>query len=129
MTIDPNNQVLRLRKKHAPGGHTQPDATLAVDFQYLHPDVVAFAQLVADLLDALLTNLGNVYEPILAGQDVDEGAELIHQAHQLDPLNYKTSLMVAVVLLSEGRLKEASVYFRLSFKQATGESAQPIVVS
>ncbi|MDH3746870.1 MAG: hypothetical protein OER97_01590 [Gammaproteobacteria bacterium] len=25
MTIDPNNQVLRLRKKHAPGGHIQPD--------------------------------------------------------------------------------------------------------
>jgi len=26
VTIDPNNQVLRLRKKHAPGGHSQPDA-------------------------------------------------------------------------------------------------------
>lgn len=27
MTIDPNNQVLRLRKKHAPGRHTRPDAS------------------------------------------------------------------------------------------------------
>lgn len=27
MAIDPNKQVLRLRKKHAPGSHTRPDAS------------------------------------------------------------------------------------------------------
>src|SRR4029450_1857895 len=62
--------------------HAEPHAALAVDFEDLHADHVAFAQLVADTLDALVGDLRDVHEAVLAGQDLDECAE-VHQPHDL----------------------------------------------
>ncbi len=53
---------------------------------------------------------------------LEEGSEMMHKAHQLDPLNGEISSSLGEVLVMEGRLKEASVYFRLSSEQTGGES-------
>src|SRR5689334_16923525 len=62
--------------------HGQADAALAVHFQHLHADHVAFLELVADALDALVRDLRDVHQAIAAREDRDEGAE-VHQAHHL----------------------------------------------
>jgi len=57
----------------------------------------------------------------------EEGARIAHKAHQLDPLNYLASGNLARVYLLEGKLKEASIYFRLALEQRTGmSSGQPV---
>src|SRR5690606_11959064 len=56
--------------------HRQADAALLVDFQHLDLDDVAFLELVGDLLDALVGDLGDVDQAVLAGGDGDEGAEV-----------------------------------------------------
>ena len=53
---------------------------------------------------------------------LEEGSEMMYKAHQLDPLNGEISDWLGMVFVMEGRLKEASVYFRLSSEQAAGES-------
>src|SRR5450432_1866449 len=60
------------------GLHRQADAALLVDFEHLDLDDVAFLELVGNLLDALVGNLRDVDEAVLARQDGDERAE-IHQ--------------------------------------------------
>src|SRR5207247_6625789 len=54
---------------------TQPDA-VAVDFDHLHQDLLAFLDLVLDLLDAVLGDLGDVQQPLQAGKDLHEGSEV-----------------------------------------------------
>ena len=56
--------------------HAQADTALTIHFQDLHANHVTFFQGIADFLDPLVRNLGNVYEAILARQDFDESAEL-----------------------------------------------------
>src|SRR5690606_15842455 len=58
------------------GLHGQADATLLVHFQHLDLHGVAFLELVGDLLDALVGNLRDVHQAVLAGGDGDEGAEV-----------------------------------------------------
>ncbi len=62
--------------------HGQAHATLTVDFEHLHAHHIAFLQLVADALDALVGDLRDVHEAVAARQDRDERTE-VHQARDL----------------------------------------------
>jgi hypothetical protein len=62
----------------------QADAALLVDFQHLDLDDVAFLELVGDLLDALVGDLRDVHQAVLARGDGDERAEV----HQLGDLAF-----------------------------------------
>ena len=48
---------------------------------------MTFAQLIADVFHPFLANLGDVHEAVLAGQDIDEGAEIHEFGHPafIDP--------------------------------------------
>src|SRR5437867_1104299 len=58
----------------------QPDA-VAVHLDHLHQDLFALANLILDLLDAVLGDLGDVQESLDAGQDFDERAEVRDARH------------------------------------------------
>lgn len=62
--------------------HAEANAALPVDLEHLDPNDVAFAELVADVLDALLGNLRDMHETVAARQDRDESAE-VHQPGDL----------------------------------------------
>src|SRR5690348_2815832 len=62
--------------------HRQTDSSLTVDLQHFHADDVAFLQLVADTLHALVGDLRDVHQAVAARQDGDERAE-VHQARDL----------------------------------------------
>ena len=70
--------------------HAQADAALPVDLEHLHAHDVAFLELVADALDALVGDLRDVHQAVLARQDRDERAE-VHEARDLafvDPADF-----------------------------------------
>jgi len=52
---------------------------------------------------------------------IEEGAEMIRKAHQLNPLDTGTLDRLEIVLVIEEKFKEASVYFRLSAERGAGE--------
>src|SRR5690606_27503059 len=56
--------------------HRQLDATTVVDVENQDFDFLAFLQDVGDLVDALVADLRDVHQTVLARQDVDEGAEV-----------------------------------------------------
>ena len=56
--------------------HGQLDATLFVRLQHLDLDDLALGQVVRDLLDALVGDLADVQQAILAGQQVDQSTEV-----------------------------------------------------
>ena len=56
--------------------HGQLDATLLIRFHDLDLDDLAFGQVVADLFHPLMGNLADVQQTVLAGQQVDQGAEV-----------------------------------------------------
>src|SRR6185437_17167275 len=58
--------------------HGQADAPLTVDFEHLHAHHISLLELVAHSLDALVGDLGDVYEPVTSGEDGDERAK-VHQ--------------------------------------------------
>src|SRR5690606_12829299 len=62
--------------------HAEADAALLVDLEHLHLDHIAFLELVADLLDALVGDLRDVHQAIATRQDGDERAE-VHQLRHL----------------------------------------------
>src|SRR5688572_8969577 len=82
------------------GLHRQADAALLVDFQHLDLDHVAFLELVRDLLDALVGDLRDVHQAVLARQDGDERTEV----HDLGDLAFvdATGLDVRGDLLDAG---------------------------
>src|SRR5205807_3296587 len=53
-----------------------------LDRKHLHQHLIAQLEFVADVADALLSNLADVKQPIRAGKDLDKGAEF-GQAHDL----------------------------------------------
>src|SRR2546422_8006838 len=55
---------------------------IALDRKHLHQHLIAQLEFVADVADALLSNLADVKQPIRAGKDLDKGAEF-GQAHDL----------------------------------------------
>ena len=61
------------------GAPREVDAALAVDFDDHDLDLVADADLVLDAGDAVIGEFGDVDEAVLAGQDLDERAE-VHDA-------------------------------------------------
>src|SRR5690606_19283190 len=61
----------RTRSSRVDVAHAQTNAPLTIDFQHFHADHVAFLELVADALHALIGNLRDVHEAVLAGQDRD----------------------------------------------------------
>src|SRR5580704_6599469 len=60
--------------------HGESHAALPVDLEYFHAHDIAFLELVAHPLDALVGDLRDMHQAVTAGQDGDEGAE-IHQAY------------------------------------------------
>src|SRR6201999_2935929 len=56
--------------------HGQADPSLTVDFEHLHAHHVAFLELVADTLDALVGDLRDVDQAIATRKDRHEGAEV-----------------------------------------------------
>src|SRR6185437_4460724 len=62
--------------------HRETDPALAVDLQHFHADDIAFLQLVAHALDALVGDLRDVHQAVAARQDGHEGTE-VHQACHL----------------------------------------------
>src|SRR5688572_139237 len=56
--------------------HTETYTALFVHFQHFHLYRVTLRELVADIGDALLADLRDVHQPILAGQYGDEGAKI-----------------------------------------------------
>ncbi len=66
--------------------HGESDATLTVHFEDLDLHFIAFCQLVADFLDALVGDLRDVYEAIFARQNRDECTE-VHQSSDLAIVN------------------------------------------
>jgi hypothetical protein len=71
--------IKKYPNRRVDAAHRQAHAALAIDFQHLHAHHVAFLELVADALDALLGDLRDVHQAIATRQDGDERAE-IHQA-------------------------------------------------
>ena len=69
------------------GLHTQANAPLLVDFEHFHSHTVAFFELVTDILDPLLRDLRDMYQPVLARQNRDKGAE-VHQLRNLAIVNH-----------------------------------------
>src|SRR5690606_24003124 len=70
------------RGRSADVAHAEADATLTVDLEHLDLDDIAFLKLVADPLHALVGDLRDVHEAVLARQNRDEGSE-VHQANHL----------------------------------------------
>src|SRR5262245_55530680 len=66
--------------------HAQADPTLAVHLQHLDLHDVAFLELVADALHALVRDLRDVHETVAARQDRDERTE-VHEPHDLTFVN------------------------------------------
>ena len=58
--------------------HAESYAALAIDFEHLDANFVAFAELVADFLDSLGRNLRNVHEAIASRQNGYERTK-VHQ--------------------------------------------------
>src|SRR6187455_246010 len=56
--------------------HRQLDAALLVGLEDLDANDLAFLQVVGDLLDALVRDLADVEQAVLAGQQVDQRAEV-----------------------------------------------------
>src|SRR3990167_2663152 len=56
--------------------HGQLDAALFIRLQHLDLDDLALGQVIGDLLHALMGDLADVQQAVLAGQQVDEGAEV-----------------------------------------------------
>src|SRR5689334_655717 len=54
---------------------------VAFERQNLHQDLVALVQLVAHLLDAALRDFGDMQQPVRAGEDFDERAEIDDPHH------------------------------------------------
>ena len=54
---------------------------MAVHLEHLDADVVALGELVGNALDALIGDLRDVHEPVPAGEDVHEGAEVHELNH------------------------------------------------
>src|ERR1700722_14748335 len=75
-----NHQITRLRGVDV--SHRQAHASLAIDFEHLHAHHVAFLELVADALDALLGDLRDMHQTVAARQDGHERAE-VHQPRDL----------------------------------------------
>src|SRR5690606_5682354 len=70
-----------LRALHAGGTlgqrlHGQLDAALLVGLQHLHAHHLAFLEVVVHVLHALVGDLADVQQTVLAGQQVDQGAEV-----------------------------------------------------
>ena len=62
--------------------HGQLDAAFFVGFQNLDFDDLAFAQVVGHFLDALMSDLTDVQQTVLARQQVDQGAEVQDLGHR-----------------------------------------------
>ena len=58
------------------------DPAHVIDFDHLHRDGVSNADLILDLVDSMIGQFGDVNEPLLGGEDFDEGAEG-HEANHL----------------------------------------------
>ena len=56
--------------------HGQLDAALVVGFEHLDAHDLAFGQEVGDLFNALVRNLADVQQTVLARQQVDQSAEV-----------------------------------------------------
>src|SRR5437867_1296463 len=59
----------------------QIHAVLVVDGDHLHLQPVADLADVLDLLDVLVAQLADVTQAVAAGQDLDEGAEVLDRRH------------------------------------------------
>src|SRR4051794_30554454 len=66
--------------------HAQTDPTLTVDLEHLDLHDVAFLELVADALHALVRDLRDVHEAVASRQDRDERAK-VHEPHDLTFVN------------------------------------------
>jgi hypothetical protein len=58
------------------GLHGQADAPLVVGLNYFDLDDLTFLQIIADRIDALIGDLRNMQQTILARQQADDGAEI-----------------------------------------------------
>src|SRR5207248_1902298 len=61
--------------------HREADLTARIDLDQLDPDLLAFAQDVADILDPLVLDLADVHQPVLAGHESHERAEIDDARH------------------------------------------------
>src|SRR5882724_7674920 len=61
----------------------QPDP-VALDGQHFHQYLVAFLQFVADVRNAVFRNFADVQQPVGAGNDLDEGAEIRQPGHSAE---------------------------------------------
>src|SRR5580700_5112046 len=55
---------------------------IAFDRQYLHQDLVAFLQFIANIVDAMLGNFADVQQTVGAGNDLDERSEVGQARHR-----------------------------------------------
>ena len=100
--------------------HAQSDPSLAVHLQYFHLDDVALGEFIADLLHPLIGNLGDVHEPVLAGKNSYERAE-VHQPDNFTLID-ATNLNISSYQL-DTRL-------RLSSRRAVdgGNTHRPVII-
>ena len=78
----PSRAVLLLFALLAQNSLAREANFVALDGQHLDENLVAEFQLVADFPDALLGDLADVQQPVGAGKNFDEGAE-VRQPHHL----------------------------------------------
>jgi hypothetical protein len=74
----------------------QLDAAALIHVQHLDLDLVTLGEMIRDILDALVGDLRDVQQAVLARQDVDEGTE-VHDALDRCPFVDRADFASAVI--------------------------------
>src|SRR5690606_38692177 len=105
------------------GLHGQADAALLVHFQHLDLDHVAFLEHVADALHALVRDLRDVHQAVLAGGDGHERAEV----HQLGDLALLVPSIAVAAFPAPVRFSGLSFSYNVAYAICGG--ATPVAVT